>query len=202
MPYNGRVPTFRADMNGKSGIWLWMAAVAAATGAYSFYNKVKTAAIKHLNWEGMFDDIRQERAEAIQQVTGEVQPGEDDVPQTVNNPEVQIINERYRSKKRDIISKHHADNFTGALNILSPGEKNRALTFSAVNSIVAGGLTYALLHVASKARKNGRGSSTSDTHTSNSCSYAGSSHTTYGGGGHGHGCGHGCAGGCGGGCGA
>ncbi len=193
-------------MNPKSTALLPALVIGGIAGAASLYFKVKTAAIKHLNLEGAFKGIREERAEAMQTVTGVAIPLNiksldqqlEDENRELTDPQnvaLNKINGSFRAKKRDIITSRNVDTFSGAWNTLSGGEKNRALGFSAVNSIVAGGLTYAVMNAARKSRSRKGGSSHDSTSGGSGCSY--SSHR--GGGSHGHGCGHGCGGGCGGG---
>jgi len=198
-------------MNGKTSIWLWTVGAAAVTGAVSLYAKVKNAAIRHLNEVGVFKKAQEERLDALRQLPvaecGEAlkraekecidisleDEGEKKRGKWVESAAVKKINQAYREKKRDIIHGYNADNFVGAWNTLSSGERNTALGYSAINSIVAGGLTYAIVHSSRKNRGKGKG------RNGNGCGAGGCGH---GHGGGGHGCGHGCAGGgCGGGCG-
>jgi len=214
-------------MQNKTGVWLWTLGVAAVTGVFSLYSKVKTAAIERLADLGAFKDAQIERKDALRALpevedTEPLKKGEHKVTDLsleeepnlsldakdekkkgkwVDSTAVEAINKRYRSKKRDIIHNSGAENFSEAWDMLEPKEKQKALTFSAVNSIIAGGLTYVVANAVSRARKGGgKGSD-----NSSSCGYgggSGGSHHSCSSHGGGHGCGHGCGGGgCGGGCG-
>jgi len=199
-------------MNSKTSIWLWTASAAVVTGAVSLYSKVKTAAVRHLNEMGVFKKAQDERLDALRQLPeaecGEAlkkaekecidisleDEGQKKKGKWVESAAARKINQSYREKKHDIIHGYGADSFMGAWNILAQEEKTKAMGYSAVNAIVAGGLTYAIVHSSRKNRGKGKG------RNGNGCGAGGCGH---GHGGGGHGCGHGCGGGggCGGGCG-
>jgi hypothetical protein len=115
-------------------------------GAISFFAKVKRTAIRHLAREGVFDEIHQERIEALLPavVPTEVVDGASSLTSSVkaltadSNDSSNPANQRFLVKRNAIVSKRGADTFTGALKVLSREEKAECLNFSAVTSIVAG----------------------------------------------------------------
>lgn len=192
------------DMDKKAETWLWTISVAAVTGAASLYRSVKFLAVRHLNADGAFEKAKMDRIDEIHQVSkqdgGKRQSTipDDTTPAGSKNWQGYVdgraINKRYMDKKRAIIHDKGADNFSGAWDMLSSKEKTDALSFSAVASIVAGGVTYAISSALKTPVKKGRGGGSSTEHSS-SCGGCGgsSSHSPSGG----HSCGHGCGSGCG-----
>lgn len=206
-------------MNGKAQTWLWTLGVGTLAGAATLYVKAKSLAVQHLNKIGMFKEAQIERlqelrelpqstaTDAIQkaekllshpELEEEEKPQPKQTKQWAGNDNVIRINQRYRNKKQAIIHQHGADNMAGAWAILDGGEKNKALAFSGVTSVVAGGLTYAIAHSMRETKRKGN-----KHENGNSCGGSGCSYSSHDGGHGGHGCGLGCAGGgCGGGCGS
>lgn len=135
-------------MQDKTALWLTTTTVSALAGLGAFYLKVKSAAIQLLDKQGAFDTIRAERTASLVNLYGapalehKKLDTEFPIKDRATVPAMREINKKWWTQKRDIVHRKGADTFQGALNMLPAKEKNKALGFAAVTSVVAGSITY------------------------------------------------------------
>jgi hypothetical protein len=123
--------------------WIITGLSGLLAGGLSLVKKAELEAVKTLDQQGAFNEIRQAACREI------------DAYDTthVNSPDnpqrrkfIHEINAWGKSQKARIIHEHHADSFSGAWNQLSSSQRDKCLGFSSVISVAAGAIAYGIMY--------------------------------------------------------
>jgi hypothetical protein len=131
-------------MQNKQTFWILSGIASLAAGILSLYASVKIAALRLLEKQGAFESADKERQEALDAlhpitVKESTRFREKVVQYTPHDEaEMQKINNRWHTKRRNIIQNTNADTFSGAWNILPAPDRNKCLGFAAVTSVASG----------------------------------------------------------------